>query len=172
MTPEEAKEICIQAHTGQYRRPVEMDYRDVSELINRPPLNKEDFTFPDGSKLDWDDLVELWYYYTPYHTHPIAVADMMDTDEEKIVAYLHDVLEDTYVTYTDIKNQFGIEIAQEVLLLTKEHDDYGLYIGCLSQNKRTTKAKIADITHNLSCNPSDRQKIKYLKAMKILLASL
>ena len=33
-----------------------------------------------------------------YFTHPEAVAAMLDTPEEKTVAYLHDTVEDTDVT--------------------------------------------------------------------------
>ena len=31
----------------------------------------------------------------PYYLHPFTVADMCETEEEKVVAYLHDVLEDS-----------------------------------------------------------------------------
>ena len=36
-----------------------------------------------------------------YILHPMKVASYMDTDTEKAVAYLHDVLEDTNVTEDD-----------------------------------------------------------------------
>ena len=36
-----------------------------------------------------------------YNLHPMKVASYMDTDTEKAVAYLHDVLEDTNVTEDD-----------------------------------------------------------------------
>lgn len=38
------------------------------------------------------------------------------------VALLHDTIEDTSVTYQDIENQFGKEIADGVLALTKNED--------------------------------------------------
>lgn len=38
-----------------------------------------------------------------YILHPCAVADMLETDIEKAVAYLHDVVEDTKVTIDDLK---------------------------------------------------------------------
>lgn len=109
---------------------------------------------------------------TPFVKHPIAVADMMDTDEEKIVAYLHDVIEDTTVTCDEIKDRFGMTVAQAVLLLTKEHDDYYKYLGCISHSRLATKVKIADMFHNMSDNPSQKQKEKYLRALPILLKSI
>lgn len=37
-----------------------------------------------------------------YIEHPKAVANLVNSDEEKAVAYLHDVLEDTYITEKDL----------------------------------------------------------------------
>ena len=36
----------------------------------------------------------------PYYLHPFAVADMCETEEEKVTAYLHDVLEDSSRLYS------------------------------------------------------------------------
>ena len=41
-----------------------------------------------------------------YILHPMKVASYMDTDTEKAVAYLHDVLEDTNVTEDELRNMF------------------------------------------------------------------
>ena len=38
-----------------------------------------------------------------YILHPMKVASYMDTDTEKAVAYLHDVLEDTNVTEDELR---------------------------------------------------------------------
>lgn len=37
-----------------------------------------------------------------YILHPITVASFMSTDEEKVVAYLHDVVEDTNISSEDL----------------------------------------------------------------------
>jgi hypothetical protein len=39
----------------------------------------------------------------PYIEHPLAVMAMVSTQDEKIVAVLHDVLEDTSVTVDDVR---------------------------------------------------------------------
>ena len=51
----------------------------------------------------------------PYIYHPIHLAEQMNTETECIVALLHDVVEDTEVTYEDIEREFGKEIADMVV---------------------------------------------------------
>ena len=41
-----------------------------------------------------------------YIAHPLAVSEMVGSIDEKIVALLHDVVEDTYVTLEELKS-FG-----------------------------------------------------------------
>ena len=59
----------------------------------------------------------------PYIIHPVDVAYTiadLGLDEKTIcAALLHDVVEDTDVTYEDIKNEFGEEIAEMVDGVTK-----------------------------------------------------
>lgn len=61
----------------------------------------------------------------PYVMHPIAVADLLYTtgnvhDEDLLcVALLHDILEETKVTSKEIESQFGGQICQLVLELTR-----------------------------------------------------
>ena len=59
----------------------------------------------------------------------------------------------------------------EVLTHLK-NEPYEEYIKDIATNKLTTKVKLADMVHNLSGNPSDHAKQKYLKAIPILLKSL
>jgi len=171
MTPEEAKQLCIQAHKGQFRRPAVMSYRDVAKFLNINTVpNKHEQDFEDGSILRWEDLCEHWEYSIPYSSHPIAVAEMMTTDDEKIVAYLHDVLEDT-----DMSLEFIVpyKLLNSIRWLTKDVNiSYQEYLGYISLNKIATKVKIADMFHNISCNPTDKQKAKYFSGLKYLLNTL
>ncbi len=54
----------------------------------------------------------------PYHNHPIRVSEMVTkwggTTEEVEAALLHDVLEDTKVTYTELHATFGETVAHMV----------------------------------------------------------
>src|SRR5690242_627254 len=55
---------------------------------------------------------------TPYISHPLAVALLVSkigADEDTIIAaILHDTIEDTQITYTDIKKIFGTDVADTV----------------------------------------------------------
>ena len=56
----------------------------------------------------------------PYINHPQAVADSLTSTEYKIVAYLHDVCEDTSITFADLKDMgFTYRIVNSIRLLTK-----------------------------------------------------
>ena len=46
----------------------------------------------------------------PYIYHPIHLAEQMDTETECIVALLHDVVEDTDVTFANLEKYFSKEI--------------------------------------------------------------
>lgn len=108
---------------------------------------------------------------TPYITHPEAVANLLENNELKCVAWLHDVLEDTKVTSKDLVS-VGISqpIVKAVLCLTNRLlDNYLTYIRYI-KNERPDLilVKLADIQHNLSCSPSPHQVEKYTKALEIL----
>lgn len=120
---------------------------------------------------------------TPYIVHPEALAEMFDDPIDKCIAILHDTVEDsdwfTLKVLRDklvefdpeamFKSEF-IRIKQGVYYLThdKERYSYMQYVAKLSHTK-FAKFKFADITINLCDKPTDKQKDKYKKAMKILL---
>jgi (p)ppGpp synthase/HD superfamily hydrolase len=86
----------------------------------------------------------------PYIEHPMAVAGMVDTDEEKIVAYLHDVVEDTGIPMEVIDILFGDEISDAVECMThRKGEDYFEYILRVSKNPVSTEVKLADLKHNM-----------------------
>lgn len=55
----------------------------------------------------------------PYILHPIAVAMKQKTDRRIAIALLHDTLEDTELTYADIRDECGDDVALGVWLLTR-----------------------------------------------------
>ena len=85
----------------------------------------------------------------PYVFHPFHLAEQMETEEECIVALLHDVVEDTDVTIEYLTTKFSKNIIQAIKLLT--HDDsipYMDYIKKLKSNPLAKKVKFADLEHN------------------------
>lgn len=86
----------------------------------------------------------------PYITHPQTVAGLVDGIDEKIVACLHDTVEDTDVTVEYIRGQFGDEIAEAVDSMThRPEETYDEYVDRLSRNSLARKVKLADLTHNM-----------------------
>lgn len=65
---------------------------------------------------------EQRYGSHPYHVHLDAVADLVREygEEAQVLAYLHDVLEDTPVQIDEIAEAFGRRIADCVLIVTDE----------------------------------------------------
>lgn len=111
-----------------------------------------------------------------YILHPITVASYVDTDTEKAIAYLHDVLEDTDVTEDELRKLFPSEIVDTVILLTKRSEEtYFEYIQNVSISKLAKKVKVADLLHNLDITrikeptKSDYERLeKYKKAILYL----
>ena len=77
----------------------------------------------------------------PYIVHPIAVAQRVSHlgDVAICAALLHDVVEDTDATYEDIRESFGVQIAEVVRELT----DPTLDEGNRARRKEITREKMA-----------------------------
>lgn len=111
--------------------------------------------------------------------HPIFVASLVDTEEEKAAALLHDVIEDSEMSLTDLLNN-GIPsgVLQAVSILTKDKKlTYQEYLVRVKSNDIATKVKLADLKHNSDIsrisNPSkkDYERLKkYKQAIKFLSA--
>ena len=87
---------------------------------------------------------------SPYMEHPAFVASMMETDEEKIVAWLHDVLEDTSVSAKCLAAVFPERIMAALDALThRDNESYEEYIERIRLNQLAVKVKMADLVHNM-----------------------
>lgn len=87
-----------------------------------------------------------------YITHPVAVADLVETyldkkgyTEEEImtameVAILHDTVEDTVATMESVEGFFGPEVAKGVWFLTKTPD----YVGNRKFRKELCEARLRE----------------------------
>lgn len=112
---------------------------------------------------------------TPYIKHPEKVASFFEKGSvEWNVAWLHDVVEDTSMTLEELDSyNLPSGVVTNVYWLThRKSESYQEYIERLARGGIARKVKIADIFANLSDNPTERQKIKYADALKILLAGL
>ena len=114
----------------------------------------------------------------PYILHPLRVMMSVDFELEKIVAVLHDVVEDSNWTFEALLAEgFSIEVIEALKSVTKNSDneDYDSFIQRAIGNSIGRKVKIADIRDNLDVTripdigEKDVQRIsKYKKALKIL----
>ncbi|AWX55388.1 HD domain-containing protein [Brevibacillus brevis] len=114
-----------------------------------------------------------------YILHPLRVMLSMDTESSRIVAVLHDVVEDTDVTLTDLRQQgFSEQIITAIDCLTRRSgESYMQFIERVKQNDLARAVKIADINDNkdLSRIPSptkeDIERLKkYNEALNRLLS--
>jgi len=105
-----------------------------------------------------------------YINHPIYLALNMNTEDEKIVALLHDVIEDSNkYTLNDIREYFGDKIADAIDCITKRKEigeSYNDYLLRVKSNSIALKVKLADIAHNLMIERIPFKDDKYLKMAK------
>ena len=89
----------------------------------------------------------------PYMLHPLRLMLQMDSEEEMIVAILHDVVEDSEKWSFDKlhKEGFSKKIINSLRSVTKENEneDYEKFIDRSVKDKIGRKVKIADISDNL-----------------------
>jgi (p)ppGpp synthase/HD superfamily hydrolase len=84
-----------------------------------------------------------------YFSHPAFIMWHMDTEVEKVVALLHDVVEDSDVRLGYIRAEFGDEVGDAVDALTKRpKEKYFTYLARVKKDKIATKVKLIDLKHN------------------------
>ncbi|MDP8162561.1 guanosine-3',5'-bis(diphosphate) 3'-pyrophosphohydrolase [Pasteurella skyensis] len=87
----------------------------------------------------------------PYITHPIRVMFGVKGYKEKIVALLHDVVEDSDYTLRYLENYFDKDIIKAVDLVTKkEAQEYREYLSQLKENKISKAVKLSDLRDNMN----------------------
>lgn len=113
----------------------------------------------------------------PYILHPLRVMLAVDTDSEKIVAVLHDVVEDTDWTFGRLRDVgFPEDVLDAIYSVTRlPGESFMEFIRRAGQNEVGRKVKIADLQDNLDLSriaePTDKDRKrmkKYRKALEIL----
>ena len=97
----------------------------------------------------------------PYVFHPFHLAEQMEDEATTIVALLHDVVEDTPCTLSDLQAMgFPSEILEAIALLThKDAIPYMDYVAKIRENPIARTVKLADLRHN-----SDLTRLEYVDA--------
>lgn len=105
------------------------------------------------------------------------MASFVNSDEEKAVAYLHDVIEDTELSLEDLREYgFSEEVLKAVDVITKKKgQDYQIYLNSVKENKLARVVRLADLRHNsdltrlINITEKDiERKEKYQKAIDFL----
>jgi len=86
-----------------------------------------------------------------YIMHPIRVAERCKDTRAKIVALLHDTIEDTFVTTDYLREQgFPDEIIEGVLSVTKHQgESYDEFVRRAAENPLGKEVKKADLEDNM-----------------------
>lgn len=87
----------------------------------------------------------------PYILHPLRVMAAMDTDEERAVALLHDVIEDgEYDVPALVAAGIPEPVAESVACLSKrEGEDYPAFIARVRENPVAARVKRSDVADNI-----------------------
>ncbi|RXZ77995.1 GTP pyrophosphokinase [Paenibacillaceae bacterium] len=114
----------------------------------------------------------------PYILHPLRLMLKCETEEERIVALLHDIVEDTEITleYLQSLNLFSNKVVDAIDCLTRRKSEkYDEFIYRVKTNELATKIKILDIEDNMDVSRlieftvKDKERMKkYGAAMYIL----
>ena len=86
----------------------------------------------------------------PYIEHPAHVSANIEGDAAKAVTWLHDVVEDTPLTPSDLKAEgMTDEVVEAVRLLTRDKTvPYLEYVKRIKENPIARAVKLADLQHN------------------------
>lgn len=112
----------------------------------------------------------------PYFMHPLRVSKKVVDKRAKVVALLHDVLEDSNKYRLEDFSFLDAEQKEALILLTHKKDvDYFEYITKIKSNDLATKVKLMDLEDNMNLSrlkvitDKDRERLRKYKKAKLIL---
>lgn len=115
----------------------------------------------------------------PYVLHPLRMMCRVETEAEKIVAVLHDVIEDMDWTFEALRDRgFPNEILAALDCLSRREDEtYDAFIERAKTNPLARRVKLADLEDNLdisrieTLSPRDMDRLNKYNRAKVTLMS-
>jgi len=98
----------------------------------------------------------------PYILHPLRVMFRVESDEERIVAVLHDVIEDTPYTIEKLHELgYSEAVLTALAALTKiDGESYEDFITRVGQNPLARRVKLADLEDSMDLRRLDKLSVK------------
>ena len=109
----------------------------------------------------------------PYVLHPLRIMLTLEGEEERIVAVLHDVVEDSEWTLESLRNEgFSENVLDAIDSVTRrEGESYEAFVARSAEHPIGRRAKLADLADNADLsrirNPTEKDRArrrKYLTA--------
>ncbi|HEY0603084.1 MAG TPA: HD domain-containing protein [Herpetosiphonaceae bacterium] len=116
----------------------------------------------------------------PYILHPLRMMAQMRGEDERIVAVLHDLIEDTDWTLDQLRAEgFSGDVLAAIDCLTRRDDEsYEAFIERARENELARKVKLADLEDNMDLRriaevtDKDLERLhKYHRARQVLLTT-
>ena len=94
----------------------------------------------------------------PYIFHPFHLAEQMTDEKTVCAALLHDVVEDTEITFESLEREgFPADVLDALKLLTHDPaEPYMDYVARVKTNDIARAVKLADLAHNSDLSRLDR----------------
>lgn len=89
----------------------------------------------------------------PYINHLISVSEQVESQEDKVVALLHDIIEDTNISIEELSKIIPMNLIGRILVLTHSNKDtYDEYINKILNcgDIHVIRIKMADMWHNMN----------------------
>lgn len=111
---------------------------------------------------------------SPYILHPLRVMFSLRSNEERIVAVLHDLLEDTKWTADDLRREGFSEVVLEALdsVTRRENESYDEFVDRACRNEIGRRVKLADLEDNCDLsriqNPTEKDLVRAEKYRRVI----
>lgn len=98
--------------------------------------------------------------------HALRVGLAGSTDDERVLGFLHDVIEDTTFSADILRFKFGVNMMLALAAITREPGEgYSAYITRVERNQLAKAVKINDLKDNLARPGRNELKERYRRAL-------